>query len=203
MDEKELYAYKMTMPEAQKRNMLKKQVLRDCRFIAVPLTYADMIEKKTDPADPYCHQAGYNEKAGCFFVSIGDRGAMSLRCLSQNPDDIRWYLLEEIITVAGQQMELDARQTEEQNWRYKRTYIDGALAFDENKHWTYNAIHDTRKFWFEYAIRSLRKVFDEQRLFPYVNERIDLMNTWFDQPHWDFDWQKMCFVEISNSQERC
>jgi len=28
----------------------------------------------------------------------------------------------------------------------------------------------------------------------FVNERTGLLNLWFDQPHWGFNWEKMTFV---------
>ena len=161
-----------------------------------------MIEEKTNSVNPYFHEAGYCATAGYFYIAIGDRGALSLECSSPNPDDIRWYLLQKIVSHVWQQMELAVRMTEEQNWRYKRTFTNGKLDFAENKNWLYNTVHDTRKFCFEYVINSLSRVFSMERLQPYVNERINYMNGKFEQPHWDFEWQKMCFVEISNSQER-
>ena len=202
MDVRELYDYKMTPLEIQKWDMIKRQIIRDCQFLQIPLEFHEIIEEKTNSVNPYFHEAGYCATVGYFYIIIGDRGALSLKCSSPNPGDMRWYLLQEIASHVGQQMELAVRLTEEQNWRYKRTFTNGKLAFAENKNWLYNTVHDTRKFWFEYAINLLSRVFSIERLQPYVNERINYMNKWFNQPHWDFDWQKMCFVEISNSQER-
>lgn len=30
---------------------------------------------------------------------------------------------------------------------------------------------------------------------------VDLMNFWYKVPHWDYDREKLCFIEISDSRE--
>ena len=37
MDVRELYDYKMTPLEIQKWDMIKRQVIRDCHFLQIPL----------------------------------------------------------------------------------------------------------------------------------------------------------------------
>jgi hypothetical protein len=201
MDAKELYGYRMTSLETSKWLALQNQIMCDCQFLQISSQFKEIIEKKSSAKESYLHEAGYHEKAGYYYISIGDYGEPALKCLSHDPNNMRWYVLEEIVTYVGQEQERKTRRTEEQNWRYTRDFKDGKPAYVENERWIYNTIYDTRKFWFEYAINSLYKVFGASRLYPYVSEHIGLMNQWFVQPHWDFDWQKMCFVEISDSQE--
>ena len=109
--------------------------------------------------------------------------------------------MEKILTHIGQQLELKHRKEEEKNWRYPRNFKNGKLTFEENENWIYDAIHDSRKYWFEYIIASLAKLFESDRIYPYVASHRNLMNRWFDVPHWDFSWENMCFVEISDSKE--
>jgi hypothetical protein len=34
-----------------------------------------------------------------------------------------------------------------------------------------------------------------------VKRYVDLMNFWYKEPHWDYDREKLCFIEISDSRE--
>lgn len=199
MTERELYHYKMTSEETEKWNELKSQVINDCKTMQIPLEFNEWIERKSNAIDSYNHIAGYCEKVGYFYIEDGDRGDIYLKCCSRNPDDIRWYILEQIVQHVGQNIELRYRKVEEKNWRNLRDYKNSE--FTEQIDWKYNAIHDTRKFWFEYEILALSKVFDSDKLKPFVEEHINLMNRWFNEPHWSFDWEIMSFIEVSNSLE--
>ena len=201
MDTKELYTYRMNNSELQKWNQLQNRIIIDCSQVNVPLSFGEYIKTQTSPENPHEHTAGYCSTVGYFYIAEGDRGELFLKCLSQNCEDIRWYVVEKIFSYIGQQLELERRKEEEKNWRYPRSFVNGKLTFEDNKNWTYNAVYDGRKYWFEYVISSLAKIFDTDRIQPYVISRINLINRWFDVPHWDFSWGKMCFVEISDSKE--
>ena len=201
MNEKELYAYRMNDSELQKWNQFQDQILRDCQRVKVPSSFSEFMKTQTNPRGSYAHTAGYCNNAGYFYISEGDRGGIFLECISQNLEDIRWYIMELIVVHVGQELERKAREAEEKNWRYPQIFKNGKLTFKENKNWIYNAVHDSRKYWFEYAIAALAELFEADRLHPYVASRVDLMNRWFDAPHWGFCWESMCFVEISDSKE--
>ena len=183
MNEKELYNYKMTEDELQKWCQFQNQIISDCRQVEIPSSFSEYIKTQVNPIEPYIHTAGYCNNVGYFYITEGDRGEIFLKCLSFNLENIRWYIMEKILTHIGQQLELQHRKPE------------------ENGNWIYNAVYDSRKYWFEYAIASLSKIFNADRINPYVTDQIDLMNRWFDVPHWDFSYEKMCFVEINDSRE--
>jgi len=202
MIEKQLYSYRMNLQELEKWAELKNIILSDCKKMQISHQHHDWIDKRTDSIDPYNHVAGYSQADGYFYIEDGDRGEINLSCCSRNFEDIRWYLLTSVAGYAGQYYELTHRKSDEKCWRYPRKFIDGKLILKQRLIWKYNAIHDTRKLWFEYEINALAKVADQARLTVFVNERTGLLNLWFDQPHWEFDWEKMTFVEISDSKER-
>ena len=201
MNEKELSDYRMTESDLQKWNQIQKQIISDCKLVKTPPSFSDFIKTKISPTERYGHTAGYCNSVGFFYVAEGDRGELFLECASHNPEDMRWYIMERILTHIGQELELDGREIEEKNWRYPEKFKNGKLTFEENKNWIYDAVYDSRKFWFEYAIVSLAKLFEKDWIYPYVTSCVNLMNLWFDVPHWDFSWDNMCFVEINDSKE--
>lgn len=201
MKEKELSAYRMNVQESEEWYALKKRILHDCKNMQIPHRYYSWIDKKTDPIDPYNHVAGYSQVDGYFYVEEGDRGEIALTCCSHDFEDIRWYLLTSIVSYVGQKYEHSHRNTDEKRWRYSRKFKNGKLKLKQRFIWKYNAIHDTRKLWFEYEINALTKVADKARLAAFVDARAGLLNLWYDQPHWAFEWKDMVFVEISDSRE--
>ena len=192
---------KQTESDVQKWNQLQNQILRDCRQVKTPPLFRELITTEISPAEPYAHTAGYCSLVGYFYVTEGDRGELFLQCASHNLEDMRWYIMKRILTHIGRQLELKGRKIEEKNWRYPRNFKNGELTFEENENWIYNAVHDSRKFCFEYVIASLAKLFEAERVYNCALEYLNFMNKCFESPHWDFDRKKMCFVEISDSRE--
>ena len=201
MNEKELYTYRMTESDLQKWNQLQSQIIRDCQRVKTSPSFSEFINTQVSPAESYMHTAGYCNTVGYFYVTEAERGELSLQCASHNSKDMRWYIMKKILIHIGRQLELKGREIEEKNWRYPRNFKNGELTFEENENWIYNAVHDSRKFCFEYTIVSLGKIFEADRVYPYALECLNFMNKWFDPPHWGFDREKMCFIEISDSKE--
>lgn len=201
MTEKQLYSYRMSPQEVEKWAKLKNSILSDCKKMQTSHQYYDWIDKKTDSIDSNNHVAGYSRADGYFYIEDGDRGEINLSCCSYDVEDIRWYLLKSIVSHVGQNYELAHRKSDEKHWRYLRTFKNGKLILKQRFIWKYNTVHDTRKLWFEYEINALSKVAEQERLEAFVNKRTSLLNHWFKQPHWGFDWKRMVFVEISNSKE--
>ncbi|MGL6199677.1 MAG: hypothetical protein ACRC3H_12165 [Lachnospiraceae bacterium] len=191
----------MNPEESKKWAKLKNIILTDCKKMQISHRHHEWINKRTDPIDPYDHVAGYNQANGYFYIEEGDRGTIYLGCCSHDTEDLRWYLLKSIASHAGQNYELTHRKSDEKHWRYPRTFKDGKLILKQRIIWKYNAIHDTRKLCFEYEIKVLAKVAVPEKLEAFVNEHTNLLNRWFEQPHWGFDWKRMVFVEISESKE--
>ena len=201
MNVEKLCRYRMNSSELNVWNEFQEQIIKDCQKIKIPLSFGEFIETQISIKEQYIHTAGYCNKAGYFYINEGDRGELFLSCLSHDIEDIRWYVMEKILRHIGQKLELEQREDEEKKWRYLRKFENGKLKLEENENWIYNTIHDSRKYWFEYSIVLLAKIFETNRIYPYVASHIELMNRWFNVPHWDFDWEKMCFIEISSSQE--
>lgn len=201
MTERQLYSYRMSLEESEKWAKLKNIILTDCKKMKISHQHDEWINKRTKPIDPYNHVAGYSRADGYFYIEDGDRGEIYLSCCSHDAEDVRWYLLKSIASQVGQNYELAHRKSEEKRWRYSRAFENGKHIMKQRIIWKYNAVHDTRKLYFEYEIKALAKVADLERLEVVVNERNSLLNLWFEQPHWGFDWKRMVFVEISDSKE--
>ena len=87
-------------------------------------------------------------------------------------------------------------------WRYTRHHAEnGRWYYTEHRHYDYNAIEDYRLHGFECLLRNLRPGMPDDRWEQQVQRRIALMNYWYVKPHWDYDRERMCFVEISDSKE--
>ena len=83
-------------------------------------------------------------------------------------------------------------------WRYTKA---GNGQYVERKTYDYNAAEDTRVYNFEAYLRLVKPVLPPEIWEARVREHVDLMNRWFRSPHWDYDRENMCFVEIRISRE--
>jgi hypothetical protein len=54
---------------------------------------------------------------------------------------------------------------------------------------------------YERYLRNLKHAFPEDYFRKKAEEYIDLMNRWFKIPHWGYDYENLCFIEISDSRE--
>ena len=87
-------------------------------------------------------------------------------------------------------------------WRYERLNAeDNHWRYLEHRHYDYNAIQDDRLAGFESLLRNLKYALPPERWEKRVQEHVRLMNFWYRTPHWDYDRQKLCFIEISDSKE--
>ena len=54
---------------------------------------------------------------------------------------------------------------------------------------------------FERYLKNLKCGFPPARWEEKVEKHIHLMNYWYAVPHWDYDRDKLCFIEISDAKE--
>jgi hypothetical protein len=96
----------------------------------------------------------------------------------------------------------DGKPREKKTWRYYRDHAEnGRWLYVEHRHYDYNAIDDPRLYGFEHYLRNLKAGFPPGRWEEEVQGYVRLMNAWYDVPHWDYDRENLCFIEISGSKE--
>ena len=133
---------------------------------------------------------------GLIVTSEGERGGPdAVVYRAKNEEDLRYWQLEEICRFVGT---VDHSKT----WRYYRDHVEnGKWFYVERRHFDYDAIEDPRLPGFERFLRNLKYGFPQDRWEAKVKEHIHLMNFWYSVPHWDYDRDRLCFIEISDSKE--
>ena len=133
---------------------------------------------------------------GLKVMSYGERGNPDeVHYEAKNEEDLRWWQLETICRFVG-------KADHSGIWRYYRSHAeDGHWLYIEHRHYDYNAIEDPRLPGFECFLRNLKYGFPKDRWEEAVKKHIRLMNYWYSEPHWDYDRDRLCFIEISDSKE--
>lgn len=133
---------------------------------------------------------------------VGERGPDKLLYTAADEDDLKLWFFEEAACSIAQKMELMNRAKEERKWRYVEDHVrNGAWMYRENKKYKYNGIHDSRKYWMEYELRLLYRVFPRDRWLQKIEHYEDCMNHWFTDKHWKYSIMFKRFIEISNSKQ--
>ena len=135
---------------------------------------------------------------GLTIVQFGERGGPgTVYYKAENEEDLRWYLLEMVCEF----LPVDD-SPEEKTWRFYRDHAENGLwYYVEHRHYDYNAIEDSRLEGFETDLRLLKEVLPPDRWEQRVQAKVRLMNRWFKTDHWDYDRERCCFIEISDSRE--
>ena len=133
---------------------------------------------------------------GLKVMSYGERGDPDSVCYeAKNEEDLKWWQLDHLCSFLG-------KSDNTKIWRWYRDHAEnGKWYYIEHRHYDYNAIEDARLPGFEIYLRNLRYAFTEDYFRKKVEERIGLMNRWYLIPHWDYDYENLCFIEISDSRE--
>ena len=133
---------------------------------------------------------------GLKVMSYGERGNPdTVHYDAKDEEDLRWWQLESICHSVGK---ADNTKT----WRWYRDHAEnGRWLYIEHKTYDYNAIEDSRLPGFENFLRNLKYGFPAKEWEKRVQEYVALMNYWYVTPHWDYDREKLCFIEISDSKE--
>ena len=147
-----------------------------------------------EPSD--CFSGEYLD--GLTVMAEGERGGPdAVVYRAKDEEDLRWWQLEQICRFIREK-DPPARKT----WRYSRDHAEnGRWYYVERRQYDYNAIEDDRLYGFECFLRNLKACFPPDRWEKKVREHVRLMNFWYKAPHWDYDRQRLCFVEISDSRE--
>lgn len=135
---------------------------------------------------------------GLTIMQFGERGGPDMVYYkAENEEDLRWYLLESVCEF------LPAKNPpEKKTWRFYRDRAENGLwYYVEHRHYDYNAIDDPRLRGFEIDLRLLKEVLPPDRWEQRVQANVRLMNRWFKTDHWDYDRERCCFIEISDSRE--
>ena len=135
---------------------------------------------------------------GLKVMSEGERGDPDkVRYEAKDEEDLKWWQLNVICGFVG-------KADKSKTWRWYRDYANskiGQFCYIEHRHYDYDAIEDARLPGFERYLRNLKYSFPEDFFRKKVEEYTGLMNRWFLIPHWGYDFEKLCFIEISNSRE--
>ena len=139
---------------------------------------------------------------GLNVMELNDRGPALTVYQATDEEDLKLWWFQHLSKDISMQWELLARKENNQKWRYLRAKVEnGRWLYIEQKKYRYNAIEDTRLDWFEKHLMMLKPVFPLADWNKKVEEYIRLMNTWFKNPHWDYDRDRLCFIEISDAKE--
>ena len=135
---------------------------------------------------------------GLTVMQEGERGGDDVVVYrAKDEEDLRWWQLAQVCRFVKEK-----DPPPHKRWRYIRHHAeDGRWLYVERRNYDYNAIEDPRLCSFESFLRTLKFGFPPERWEKKVQEHVYLMNYWYDVPHWDYDREKLCFVEISDSRE--
>ena len=135
---------------------------------------------------------------GLTVMAEGERGNPdTVVYKAKDIDDLRYWQLEIICKYLHEE-----DPQEEKVWRYYRHHAENGKWLDtERRHYDYNAIEDPRLYGFECFLRASKYGLPSERWEKNVQDHIRLMNYWYTVPHWDYDRQALCFIEISDSKE--
>ena len=132
---------------------------------------------------------------GLKVMSKGERGDPdTVRYEAKDEEDLKWWQLDVICGFVG-------KADKSKTWRWYRDYAKHG--YIEHRHYDYDAIEDPRLPGFERYLRNIKHAFPEEYFRKKVEEYTGLMNRWFPIPHWGYDFEKLCFIEISHSREYC
>ena len=135
---------------------------------------------------------------GLAVLREGERGGPETVVFrAESEEELRWWELE-IVCRFIKRKHLPARKV----WRWYRDHAEqGHWRYVEHRRYDYNAIDDARLYGFECTLSVMKHAFPPERFEAQVHKRVGLMNRWFRTPHWDYDREKLCFIEISDSRE--
>ena len=153
---------------------------------------------------------GYDEVNKEYFAGEpGERSNGYVKLFSsQDAEEFRWYLLKLIAEKWGQNYEVTNREILESKWKYvEDKVVDGKWTYRTNPRAQYEAVYDSRKEWWEVAIKLLAKVYDihKDRMQKYIQSCLDYLktrgNSW-SEIHWRFDEKRMEFTGIPYQDEK-
>ena len=138
---------------------------------------------------------------GLKIICEGDRGGFSEVYEAKDDKDLQIWEFKHVCKNIALEMERRSRYMNTPKWRYTRAHVEhGKWMYFERENYVYNAIEDTRLYWFEEYLRLINPVLSSIQWNIEVKKHINLMNRLYKTDHWDYDYDKMVFVEISASR---
>ncbi|RRD94450.1 hypothetical protein EII17_08115 [Clostridiales bacterium COT073_COT-073] len=133
---------------------------------------------------------------GLKVMSYGERGNPDeILYEAKDEENLRWWQLDKICYFVG-------KTDKSKIWRWYRDHVENdQWYYSEHRHYDYNAIDDPRLPNFERYLRNLKYAFPSDYFEEKVKEYTALMNHWYLVPHWGYDYEHLCFIEISDSKE--
>lgn len=133
---------------------------------------------------------------GLKVMSYGERGNPDEVCYeAKDEEDLKWWQLNFVCRHVG-------KTDNSKTWRWYRDHAkDGQWYYIEHRHYDYNAIEDSGLPGFERYLKNLKYSFPEDYWKKRVEKYTGLMNRWYLIPHWGYDYENLCFIEISDSRE--
>ena len=133
----------------------------------------------------------------------GERGESdTLEYAARDDEDLRLWQFDHVCELLSYALELEHRTENAKKWRYVRVRAEnGKWLYAERRSYIYNAIEDTRLAAFERYLRLIHPVYSPEHFEERVQAHVRLLNRWYRTPHWDFDRNALCFVEVSDAKE--
>ena len=133
---------------------------------------------------------------GLKVMSYGERGNPDrIIYEAKDQEDLKWWQLDTICHYVG-------KTGKTKTWRWYRDHAEnGQWYYVEHRHYDYNAIEDYRLPGFERYLRNVKYAFPSVYFEKMAEKYTGLMNYWYLVPHWAYDFENLCFIEISDSME--
>lgn len=133
---------------------------------------------------------------GLKVMSYGERGNPDeIYYEAKDEEDLHWWQLDTICYFVG-------KDDKSKIWRWYRDHVENdQWYYIEHRNYDYNAIDDARLPRFERYLRNLKYAFPSDYFKKKVEKYTGLMNRWYLIPHWGYDYENLCFIEISDSKE--
>lgn len=199
---------KLSFNKLTKEEQVKWKELKD---LVIQYVDRNMYEEYTRIVDEALmnvliddHIAGYSMGNGYYYVIEGDFGELSLEILTEDVQEIAFYILKNIYYLYASDIELKNRTIYQKYWKYyheKNTEI-GEYSWVKNADYVYSAYYDPRKYVFETVIRELKVHFSGEWVDTLIDSYKTYLNMWFDDEHWVYDDKTEIFIEASSSVDK-
>ncbi len=135
---------------------------------------------------------------GLTVMQEGERGGDdTVVYAARDEEDLRYWQLRHVCMFIREKGPLPRKV-----FRYDRDHAEnGQWFYTEHRHYDYDAIDDARIYGFEKYLRLLKTGYPPKLWEEEVRTYVRLMNYWYRESHWDYDREKLCFIEVSHSKE--
>ena len=140
---------------------------------------------------------------GLNVMTEGERGGPDqIIYKAKSEEDLMFWQFGRACELIGSWPSFEKRMGYPKRWRYYRHHAEkNRWLYTEYKKYDYKAIEDSRLEGFEKYLALTKLGFPKDRWENEVKHYLHLMNYWYLEPHWGYDKEKLCFIEISDSKE--